>query len=352
MRRTFKIALTIAMAIVVCLFVALWLVFYQSNDFAGAGEKYFTVSRGQTFALAVDSLEAQGLIENREVFIFVARILGGANRIQVGRYVFPNGISNTDLFLSLREGKRTTPITVTLPEGLRSSTQARILGRLLGIDSTRYVNLVHDEEFVRSLGFNARSLEGYLLPETYRFAWQTPEDEVIKQLVGEFRRFYDDSLQARARDLGWTTNQVLTMASIVEGEAVLDEERTRISGVYHNRLRTGMKLQADPTIQFLIDGGPRRVLYSDLRMDNPYNTYRYRGLPPGPVNNPGKASIKASLFPEQHKYLFFVANGLGGHWFTTNYSEHMRFVRKYRKLREARLDPLTQAGKNKGLNKN
>jgi UPF0755 protein len=161
--------------------------------------------------------------------------------------------------------------------------------------------------------------------------------------VGEFKRFYTESLQHRANELAWTTKQVLTLASIVEGESALPDERPVISGVYHNRLRKKMRLQADPTIQFMIENGPRRVLYSDLKLDHPYNTYRNHGLPPGPVNNPGKASILAALYPASHNYLFFVANGQGGHWFAANYDDHLRYVRKLRRYRaRLRAEALSQ----------
>jgi len=236
----------------------------------------------------------------------------------------------------LTEGKGVALISVTLPEGLQSRQQAHILARVIGIDSARFVTLVHDESFTHSLGIASRNLEGYLFPETYGFYWQPDERDVVMRLVHQFQSFYDDSLQARARDLGWTMNQVMTMASIVEGEAVLAEERPIISGVYQNRLRKGMKLEADPTIRFALENGPRRILYSDLHVDNPYNTYRNRGLPPGPINNPGRASILAALYPLQHSYLFFVANGKGGHWFSSTYAEHQRFVRQYRRMRSLR----------------
>jgi UPF0755 protein len=317
-------------------------VFYGPNDFAGGTEKTFYVSRGQTFASVVDSLETGGIIRNRELFVFVAKMFGGTTRIQVGKYIFGTGISNVDLFLALREGKHAALIPVTIPEGLRPRAQARILAHTLGIDSARFVQLAYDESFTHSLGINAHSLEGYLLPETYSFYWQVDEAEVIKRMVDQFHHFYNDSLQAKANALAWTTNQVLTLASIVEGEAVLASERVVISGVYHNRLRKGMRLEADPTIQYMIEDGPRRVLYSDLRMDNPYNTYRIKGLPPGPVNNPGKASILAALFPSNHNYLFFVANGEGEHWFSTNYTDHLRNVWKYRRNRARQLQSLTQ----------
>jgi UPF0755 protein len=128
----------------------------------------------------------------------------------------------------------------------------------------------------------------------------------------------------------------VTFASIVEGEAVLDEERPIISGVYHNRIRKGMRLEADPTIQYVLENGPRRLTYTDLRSNTPYNTYRFPGLPPGPVNNPGKASIMAALYPQGNGYLFFVANGRGGHWFTRTYDEHLHYVRIFRRERRVR----------------
>lgn len=311
--------------------VAFYEIFFGPNRFSDADEKTFYVSKGQTFASVVDSLEAAGIIRSRPWFVFVARLHGGTTRVQIGKYKFATGVSNYHLLLALTEGQDIALTSTTLPEGLTSYQQARILAHAVGIDSVLFVHLVHDEAFVRSLGISSHSLEGYLFPETYSFAWQPDERDVTTRLVREFQSIYTDSLQARARELGWTTNQVLTLASIVEGEAGLAEERPIISGVYHNRLRKGMRLQADPTIRFTIGGGPRRILYSDLQVGNPYNTYRNTGLPPGPINNPGKASILAALFPTRHEYLFFVANGKGGHWFSSTYAEHQRHVRKYRR---------------------
>lgn len=347
MNKRYGILLGILLLTLIVGGMLLYDVFFGPNDFADQTEKGLYVSRGQTFASVVDSLEARGIIRNRERFVFVAKILGGTTRIQVGKYLFGTGISNVDLFLALREGRHLTLISVTIPEGVRPHSQGRIFARTLGIDSAQFVQLVNDESFTHSFGVNAHSLEGYLLPETYSFYWQPDEKDVIRRMVDEFHRFYGDSLQARAKSLAWTTNQVLTFASIVEGEAVRADERAIISAVYHNRLRKGMRLEADPTIQFMMENGPRRVLYSDLKTDHPYNTYRIKGLPPGPVNNPGKASILAALFPAKNEYIFFVADGQGGHRFATNYADHLRNVRIYRKQRAAQLRSTTQAGGNK-----
>jgi UPF0755 protein len=195
------------------------------------------------------------------------------------------------------------------------------------------MRLVFDRDFIQSLGIEAASLEGYLLPDTYGFSWQQDEKEIVREQVGEFRQFFVDSLVARAAVLGWSVHQVITFASIVEGEALIDNERPIIAGVYLNRLQRGMRLEADPTIQYILDDGPRRLLYADLRRDSPYNTYRYAGLPPGPINNPGRKSILAALYPSRHDYLYFVANTRGGHWFARSYAEHQANVRRYRRDR-------------------
>lgn len=331
--KALRILLVGVVIVVAAIGVLLSWILFGPNTFSGTGEKTLFVSRGKSFSAIVDSLESTGIIRSRPLFVFVAKVMGGTRQLHAGKYLFPSGISNVDIVRWLQEGKGTVLIGVTVREGVRSRTEARIFASALGIDSARYVSLVRDQSFIRSLGIDAPSLEGYLLPETYRFPWQPEEQEVIRRQVQQFREFYSDSLKARAGELGWTTNQVLTMASIVEGEAVLDEERPIISGVYHNRLRKGMRLEADPTVQFILEDGPRRLLYSDLRRDSPYNTYRYAGLPPGPINNPGKASIYSALYPAQNRYLYFVADGKGGHWFSESFAAHSRNVKKYRKVR-------------------
>ncbi|MBP1655604.1 MAG: putative periplasmic solute-binding protein [Bacteroidetes bacterium] len=320
----------IAGIVLLVLVVGGLVIFHGPNDFAGAPERQFFIKRGESFAQIVDSLEAQGIIRDRTMFRLVARVYGGTDRLQIGKYRFVSGMSNAEIYLSLREGRGNQLVKVSIPEGSRPRLQARLFARAIGIDSSRFVNLVYDPETTRDFGIEAESLEGYLLPETYSLYWGMDEKELIQMQVREFRKFFSDSLVQRAKDLGWTVHQAVTFASIVEGEAVMDAERPTIAAVYHNRLRKGMRLEADPTIQYLFDGGPRRVLYADLRMDSPYNTYKYAGLPPGPVNNPGKASMLASLYPAAHSYLYFVANGNGGHWFSQTYAEHMQNVRRYR----------------------
>lgn len=308
-------------------------VFWWPNPSAEASGTIVTIPRGSTFRQALDSLETSGAIRSRWAFTLAGRILGADRKIHVGRYLFLPGMSNSAILNDLSSGASRMLLSVTIPEGWRMGAIARRFERVLGIDSSAFVRLCRDEGFVRKLGVDAPHLEGYLLPETYEFYWQTDETDIIKAMVGSFKEFYVDSLLRRQQELRLTLNQVLSMAAIVEGESSIDVERPIIAGVYWNRIRKRMKLEADPTVQYILPNGPRRLLYEDLRLDSPYNTYRNYGLPPGPINSPGRSAIVATLYPSSHDYLFFVATGTGGHRFSSTYEDHMRAVRSFRKVR-------------------
>jgi UPF0755 protein len=240
-------------------------------------------------------------------------------------------VSNREILYAISTGTSTANPSVTIYEGLRGTQIARILKREVGIDSLKLVQQFGDTSLLRVSNHGAFSLEGFLLPDTYEFYWQVDEKEIVRDMLAEFRKFFSDSLQRQAHKMKMTIGQVLTMASIVEGETVLDRERPIIAGLYYNRLHRRMKLEADPTIQYIVPDGPRRLLYNDLKIDSPYNTYKNYGLPPGPINNPGRKSILAALYPAKHNYLYFVADGLGGHRFARTFDEHLRNVRAYRR---------------------
>ena len=309
-----------------------WMAF-GPNTFEEPAVRMLYVSRGEPFSRIVDSLAASGIIRSRRAFVLTAKLFGGSSAIKVGKYVLRSGVSNHRIMAMLVSGRDAEAIRVLVPPGTTARVQARLFARELGCDSARIMTLFADRSFGASLGVDAPTLEGYLLPETYDFEWNQDEEYVLRSMVEQFHRFYTDSLRAREKELGWTTRQVLTMASIIQGESRLPEELRIISGVYHNRLRKRMPMQADPTIQYIIPDGPRRLYYEDLRIDDPYNTYRYAGLPPGPVNSPGREAILAALFPQSNAYLYFVANGQGGHRFAGSYEAHLRNVRLYRRHR-------------------
>ena len=196
------------------------------------------------------------------------------------------------------------------------------------------LKLFSNEKLIKGLQINSNTLEGYLFPETYYFFEGVDEISVIKRLVKEHKRFWNDANISKADSLGFTPYEIITLASIIEGEAIYDSERSIISAVYHNRLKIGMKLQADPTVQYIIDDGPRRLLNRDLRIKSPYNTYMYKGLPPGPINSPGRQSLIAALSPQNNDYLYFVAKGDGYHTFSKNEKEHERAKRAFQRVRK------------------
>jgi len=328
---SYKIA-AIAVVGLLLVFLVLYRLLWESNAF-DVSPKIVTISRGENFSQVVQTFSSEGLLSHPSLFKMSGRIFGYAGKIKIGKYSFASGVSNYDILYAISTGTSTANPEVTIYEGLRGTQIVRILKREVGIDSVKLTELMKDTSLIHLPNHGGSSLEGFLLPDTYEFYWQVDEKEIIKDMLGQFRKFFVDSLQERARKMNMTIDQVLTMASIVEGESVLDKERPIIAGLYYNRLRRGMKLEADPTIQYIVPDGPRRLLFEDLKIKSPYNTYQNYGLPPGPINNPGRKSILAALYPEKNNYLYFVADGSGGHRFARTYNEHMRNVRAYRHYR-------------------
>jgi UPF0755 protein len=308
-------------------------VFYLPNSFEPS-PKFITVSKGQSFSSLADSLENKGIIFSQFTFKLAGKYLGITQKMRVGKYSFVSGVNNLEILRDIESGRSTVSTSVPLREGVKAKVFARILRRHIGIDSARFMQYYRDTSLIGIYPHNSPTIEGYLMPDTYSFFWQDDERAIIQRMITEFREFFVDSLQQRMRELGYDLNEVMTMASIVEGEAVYDDERPIIAGVYYNRLKRRMKLQADPTVWFVVSDSSRRLTRNSLKVDSPYNTYLYYGLPPGPINNPGRRAILAALYPEQHNYIYFVADYNGRHRFAKNYEEHQKNVRLYRKARE------------------
>ncbi len=322
----------VAGAAALLIFLVLYFVLWEPNTFVPS-PKIIPINRGETFAQAVDALASAGVIEHPSLFKLGGKVFGYAGKIKVGKYSFSSGVSNREILYAISTATSTANPAVTVFEGLRGTHIARILRREVGIDSAKFAQLLSDTSLIHLDHHGATSLEGFLMPETYEFYWQVDEKEIVHEMLSEFRRFFVDSLQRRARQMKMTIREVLTMASIIEGETILDAERPIVAGLYYNRLRRRMKLEADPTIQYIIPDGPRRLLYVDLKTKSPYNSYQNYGLPPGPISNPGRKSILAALYPERHNYLYFVADGTGGHRFARTFDEHLKNVRSYRRAR-------------------
>ena len=290
------------------------------------------IPRGATLKEISNILYKKGLIEDKELFIFWITSLGKDRSLKAGLFNIPKGLNYAQLVSYLSQA-RSAEIKVTLIEGWRIESIVEHLAVSLELNEDKLIELVYDTTFIHSLGVEASSLEGYLLPDTYYLYWGIDEVKVIKFLVDQCFDLFTDDIKARLDSMNFTIHQILTLASIIEGEAVVDDERPLISSVFHNRLKKRIKLQACPTIQYIKPGSPSRLLNSDLEIDSPYNTYKYYGLPPGPINNPGRNSIFAAIYPEKTEFLYFVAKGDGRHTFSRTGREHIREKLKFDRIR-------------------
>ncbi|MBN2030046.1 endolytic transglycosylase MltG [bacterium] len=292
-----------------------------------------TIKRGMTPNMIATLLKEKGVIRGEEYFLWGAKLIGVTRELQAGNYFFKGPLTNYDVLRKLSKGDVMTT-RITFPEGTRASKMAGMVQEALGVDSTGFMDLVLDSSFCQSIGISADQLEGYLYPDTYVFHLEPTPEEIIQKMVDRFHQMFTDSLRRRADEIGMSVHEVVTLASIVEGEAAIASERAVIGALYLNRLAHRMLLQADPTIQYIIENGPRRLLDADLQIDSPYNTYIYAGLPPGPVNNPGIQCILAVLFPEPVDYLYMVANGDGSHTFSYTMEEHLKAKQRFDRIRQ------------------
>lgn len=305
--------------------------FFTPNYYQQTPPIELNVEEGASLTEVIDSLYEKEVVPSKFNLKVAAFLYGAERKIKAGKYKIPNGLSYLELVELLVDGSPEDQKLVTIPEGIWQPKLAGILQSELGVDSTEFMRLSFDKQFIRGLGISAPKLEGYLLPDSYYFFSDSQARNIIRKLVNETMEFFDEEKRNRAEELGYSVHEILTLASIIEAETRIPGEYAIVSGVYHNRLKRGMLLQADPTVQYLIRH--RRnpiVLLKDLQIESVYNTYKRAGLPPAPINNPGKLAIDAALYPGEHNYYYFVANGKGGHNFSTTHSEHLRKVSEYR----------------------
>ena len=287
-----------------------------------------TIEKGMSLSTVSQLLHQKNIIVSQDIFKAKVMLRGLASKIPTGKFLLEGKVSDSVLIDSIfYEGP--IKLKLTIPEGLQSDQIFQNINLLLktNYDFKKYFN---SKEIIQDFNIKGKSLEGYLYPDTYYLYHDSLPDEIINILLTEFWKRFDKNLINRTNQLGLSVHQVVTLASIIEGEAMLSSERKTISSVYHNRLKINMKLQADPTIQYIIPGPPKTLSNRDLRIKSDYNTYQNYGLPPGPINNPGIESIIAALYPEDTNFLFFVAQGDGSHAFTTNEKDHEEAKRIYK----------------------
>ena len=305
--------------------------YYANSQFNQPGplsqKTLFTVKRGAHIGAVAQDLKEAGIIKDSMVFKYMGKITGKAEKIKAGEYEFAAQISMIDILNKLEKGEVFTR-KVTVREGLTNYEIKRLLLQQKDLEI----------EGVQKYP------EGRLLPETYSYARGDSNADIIARMASAMDKVLDEAWEKRAQGLPIKTKEdALILASIIEKETAVASERKRVAGVFINRLRKGIPLQSDPTVIYaLTDGKPenngkgplgRRLLTKDLEIDSPYNTYKNAGLPPMPIANPGRASIEAALNPEEHKYLYFVADGSGGHAFAETLNEHNNNVAKWRRIR-------------------
>lgn len=291
-----------------------------------------TIPKGASLKGVSTALMDKNVISSEPAFLLAVRILGYEKDIPAGRFKLMNAQSNFDIIDQLVHGRQVQK-RITVLEGWTIRDIAQELGRKLQIDPEDFSALCSNRMLLWKLGIEGDSFEGYLFPNTYYFPEDITPREIITLMVNQYKEHVTNEMRARMVELDLSEQETLTLASIIEGEAIYNRERPLISGVYHNRLKKGMKLQADPTIQYIIKDSPRRLLNRDLKIDSPYNTYLYHGLPPGPINNPGLESIKAALYPAETEFLYFVARGDGYHTFSKTQNEHNQAKREFQRFR-------------------
>lgn len=333
------VKLTIGFCLLAMAFIV-WrgVVLYQfSHRPAGTNEEQeiIAVLPGEKFNALAAKLEQKGIIANTSDFKLLALVRGDDKRLKAGEFPLSAAMTPNQVLDALVDGK-VYLYRLTIPEGY---TLKQIASEVSGIDigqADEFVAVATDPDYVATLDIEAQTLEGYLFPDTYYFPKGVAAKTIISKMVGRFKEQFSEQWKQRADELQRTVHEIVTLASIIEKETGAPSERPIIASVFHNRLKKRMRLESDPTVIYGIPNFDGNIKRKHLRTPTPYNTYTIRGLPPGPIANPGSAAIEAALYPAQTNYLFFVSKKDNTHHFSETIEEHQKAVRKYQLRRRKR----------------
>ncbi|MEJ8756164.1 endolytic transglycosylase MltG [Pontibacter sp. H259] len=306
---------------------------YTDNVDTKEQDTYVYIPTGATYEQAMDSVEASGVIIDPLSLRFMAKLMDYDQLVKPGRYKLEDGWGNRQLIGVLRAGQQ-SPVKLTFTNIRLRSQLAEKLAAEIEPSEEEINALLNDPKYLETLDFDANNVVSMFIPNTYEVYWTISAKELMERMKSEYDKFWTEERLEKAEKLNLTQQQVSTLASIVQAETIKNDEKPRVAGVYLNRLEKGMLLQADPTVVFAVgDFTIRRVLNVHLRHDSPYNTYMYKGLPPGPINMPNISSIDAVLNPEKHDYIYFCAKEdfSGYHSFATNVADHQANARRYQK---------------------
>jgi len=311
-------------------FVIIWISFFSPVKVADEGSEVY-IGMDAVYEDVKDSLRVKGILVNETAFDLLAKRKRYVSNIKPGRYVITDNMSNNNIVNLLRSGNQ-SPVRITFNNIRTLAELSQRLSSQLAIDSSGIYNSLNDESLYSNEGFTRETIIAAFIPDTYEVYWTITPAELISRMIREFRSFWNSERLKKANDLGLTPVEVSILASIVDDEVLKEDEKSRIAGVYMNRLRRDMPMQACPTIKFALnDFTIRRVLKEHLKVDSPYNTYIHTGLPPGPVRCASQSGINAVLNAEDHNYLYFVARHdfSGYHHFSTNLRDHVNYANKY-----------------------
>lgn len=297
------------------------------------------IPTGASFWKSMKILDQAGLIKNRFFFYNLAVIQRARLKIRAGEYEFNTLITPWEMMKKLKRGD-VKVYRVTVPEDLSLQEIAEILDKEKLINKEMFFEMASDKEFLESLNIKADSIEGYLFPDTYYFNRSMNTHQIMKTMVDTFRKKVTPEMILEANKRGLSEHQFVTFASIIGKESGNNEEKPKISAVFHNRLKKKMPLQSDPTAVYDLDDFAGKVLRSHLKRKSPYNTYLIKGLPPGPIANPGLDSLKAVLKPDPGDFLYFVSRNDGTHTFSSSLAEHNQAVKQYFYLKNQQIQQL------------
>jgi len=318
------VSLGIALPLVVL--TSAWFFYISSGS---PVEALVEIAPGAGFNKVAATLKEKGVVGDTRLFKLYAASRGDLNNLKPGEYLFKAGASKKSILDAIVRGE-IRMYKITIPEGSNIYQIADIYSEELKIDKTEFLKTVKDPGLLHEWNIEGQSLEGYLYPETYYFSKGVKASQVVDKMLKTFQAKYTDEITVRGKKLGLDKRQIVIFASVIEKETGLAEERPLISAVFHNRLKRGMKLQSDPTtIYGIFERYRGNLTKRDLLEETPYNTYRIKGLPAGPIANPGMASLKAAVDPSNVTYLYFVSRNDKSHVFSNNLKEHNANVNKY-----------------------
>lgn len=328
MRRRIELIVFLLAAALLLVAAHLYITFYTPPSSKGE-PRVVRVERGASFRLVAEALEEAGVVRDADSFSLAARILGAYKKVKAGEYEFSTDMAPVDVLDYLVKGK-VRRYLVTVPEGYNIKDVAAALKSAGLVEPEIFLARATDGRLAASLGVEGPTLEGYLFPDTYEFTKGMSADEIIARMAERFKRVYAE-YEKEAASSGMSMRKIVTLASIIEKETGAHSERDLISGVFHNRLRQGIKLQSDPTVIYGIASFDGNIRKQHLENRSPYNTYVHYGLPPGPIANPGKEALRAALRPAKTEYLYFVSMNDGSHYFSRTLKEHNQAVQAFQR---------------------